>query len=591
MKPEGDVVRLGILGTGRIAERFVLTGALLPQNYRDAYALTAVYNPRRESSERFAAAHGIDTFFDQLPAFLSAVDAVYIATPHETHAAYAREALLAGKHVLCEKPMALKKSEAEELFSLAEERGLVLMEAVKTAYLPGFLELMDCALSGTIGEIVDVEAAFTRLTTTQLREMNDLSFGGSFTELGSYGLLPVLFLLGCDRQDAIFFTRDLANGLDAYAKAILDFGERTATVKTGLGVKSEGQLLVSGTKGYILAESPWWLTKKFVVRYEDPGRVEEHTADFEGSGMQYELAVFLDAVKDAAPAGCPEPLYKMISIVSASVMEQFLASQEEKRKTARQALAERKPAVRLWAHRGCSMAYPENTLPAFRAAAELGKGLTGIELDIQRTADGELVVIHDETVDRVTTGHGAVREMTLAQLKGLAIKGAETDIPSFSEVLALLKPYCEENGLKINVELKTSVVRYEGIEEQAYAMVRSFGLEKYIVWSSFLADSIRIIKEIDPAAETGMLARELERCVRDGDAVGCDAYHPWIGGLGWSTPERAALWREQGRAIRAYNSDEPLFGSGRVLKATDLRESAVLGVTDLFTNVPERYLQ
>ena len=255
------------------------------------------------------------------------------------------------------------------------------------------------------------------------------------------------------------------------------------------------------------------------------------------------------------------------------------------------------------------MAYPENTLPAFRAAAELGKGLTGIELDIQRTADGELVVIHDETVDRVTTVHGAVREMTLAQLKGLAIKGAETvevvvsagsddpkvdeipRIPSFSEVLALLKPYCKENGLKINVELKTSIVRYEGIEEQAYAMVRSFGLEKYIVWSSFLADSIRIIKEIDPAAETGMLARELERCVRDGDAVGCDAYHPWIGGLGWSTPERAALWREQGRAIRAYNSDEPLFGSGRVLKATDLRESAALGVTDLFTNVPERYLQ
>ncbi len=611
-------VKIGVIGTGRIAERFVKTSG---QNTADI----SVYNPRMESAARFAGNNGIGAYTNSPEKLYASVDAVYIASPHETHAEYARAALKAGRHVLCEKPLALCREDAEALFALADAQGLILMEAVKTAYCPGFLALLDTVLSGKIGEIVDVEAAFTRLTPTNVRELTDLRCGGSFTELASYGLLPVLLLLGTNWEDVVFFTRDQANGLDAYAKAILDYGDRTGTVKTGLGVKSEGQLLISGTKGYVLAESPWWLTKHFVVRYEDPNRIERYDYPFEGTGMQYEFTAFREAIADLG-AGDPgsqtllsgvTDIYRPVSIASADLIGKFLASQEERRQTVRDALTGQRERVRIWAHRGCSMAYPENTLASFRAAAELGPGLTGIELDVQRTADGQLVVIHDETVDRVSTGHGAVREMTLAELQGLKLKQenasgtqepvlteeSETSgqnqeslpadyrrIPTMAEVLYLLAPYCRKNGLRINIELKTGKVRYEGIERQVYDLVKSYELLDHIVWSSFLADSIRIIKEIDPKAETGMLAGQLEICVADGDAVNCDAYHPWVGGLGYATPERLALWRQEGRVIRAYNGDEPLYGSGKILKNMDLRDYASLGVTDVFTNVPERYI-
>ena len=131
--------------------------------------------------------------------------------------------------------------------------------------------------------------------------------------------------------------------------------------------------------------------------------------------------------------------------------------------------------MKIWAHRGCSYRYPENTLSSFREACRYE--IEGIELDIQLSKDGEIVVIHDERVDRTTNGSGRVEDLTLWELKKLKIQPNEQSsrvyetIPTMKEVLALLAPVCRRDGLLINIELKNSVVRYEGMEQKILEML------------------------------------------------------------------------------------------------------------------------
>ena len=403
-------MRFAIIGTGRIAERFIYEA-------RAAFCgvdVLAVCNPNLESAKQFIEKWDIPFYTDKVEELPELVEAVYIATPHQTHYAYAKQMLEAGMHVLCEKPMVLKQEEAVELYELALEKNCILMEAVKTAYCPGFLKMMEVVSSGKIGQICDVEACFTKLTPTNLRERTDIKYGGSFTELASYSLLPIVKFLGMNYSQAVFLPILAANGIDSYTKVMFDYGTAAATAKTGLGVKSEGQLLISGTKGYILAESPWWLTRKFEVRYEDPDKRELYECEYEEAGLRYEIRAFVEKIEmgeSCAFAGLtPEE-----SIWMAGVIESFFSSREVKEPT-----EEEKKKTGIWAHRGCSMAYPENTLEAFRAAAKI-KGIKGIELDVQLTKDNELVVIHDETVDRTTNGTGKVCDYTLQELKELEI--------------------------------------------------------------------------------------------------------------------------------------------------------------------------
>ncbi len=121
-------------------------------------------------------------------------------------------------------------------------------------------------------------------------------------------------------------------------------------------------------------------------------------------------------------------------------------------------------------------------------------------------------------------------------------------------------------------------------------MIKEYDLMDHVVFSSFLQDSIRIVKEEEKNTETGMLSSSIEECVRLGEEVQADAYHPWVGGLGSLTEGEEAKIRNVKIPIRVWNAEEPLYGSGKELKDFDLREYAAWGVTDIFTNVPERYL-
>lgn len=580
---DASPLRLGIIGTGRIAGRFAESA-----NAVEYVTLHSVYNPNRESAKAFAQAYAVPLYTDNWEEWISQIDAAYVASPHATHAAYCKALLQAGKHVLCEKPMCLHGEEAEALYELARQKKCVLREAVKTAYCPGFLAMIEMARSGKIGEIRDVEACFSKLTPTNLREMTDTVCGGSVTELGSYVLLPIWKLLGTQFTDMTYQSVYAENGVDTYTKLCFSFQNGMALAKTGLGVKSEGQLVIAGTKGYILCESPWWMTKKFEVRYEDASRREEYEYPYEGSGLQYELTAFVGEIREekASPAEGEEPVAGVLpkeSIASAKVMEEYLAKNKSRRTGPNQ---EKEKEVQIWAHRGCSMQYPENTLRAFRAAAELPH-VTGIELDVQLTRDGQVIVFHDENTKRVMHGEKDIAQYTLEEIKSLKTRGAEEEdglIPTLAQVLELLSPYCREKGLLINIELKTGVMPYPGIEEKTLRLVKQYGLERYVIYSSFRAETIKHIKELEPQAQTGMLAGTLSECIKWAQYAHADALHPWIGGMDCPVPDE---WKQA--PVRAWNMEEPFYRDGRILKERNLRKYQMFGVTDVFTNVPEIY--
>lgn len=312
-----NIIRLGIIGTGRIAARMV------PEvKYVSGINIDAVYNPHIESAKRFAEQFEMNKYMDDIEEFYAEVDAVYIAAPHQTHYEYAKSAILHHKHVLCEKPMVLKRGQAEELFRMAEENKVVLMEAIKTAYCPGFNQLLSIVRSGAIGSVRDVEACFTKLESPLSRELTDITYGGSFTELGSYTMLPVLKILGKNYQELVFKSQKASNGLDMYTKLYFTYENALATAKCGLGVKSEGQLIISGTRGYIIVEAPWWKTTSFEVRYEDSSQNEKYFSKFLNEGLRYEIGDFVSSIN-----GFEEKHFKLTkgeSITLAGIMEKFM---------------------------------------------------------------------------------------------------------------------------------------------------------------------------------------------------------------------------------------------------------------------------
>lgn len=316
-KEKFPIVNIGVIGTGRIAPRF-----LAEAKYVSGINVRSVYNPNATAAECFAGQYKLEAYSGEYSDFLESIDAVYIASPHQTHYTYAKHAIESGKHVLCEKPLTFTVSAAEELYALAEDKNVILMEGIKTAYAPGFAEMISIAKSGRIGDVVDVEACFSRITNPEMREMTDREYGGAFLEFGSYTLLPIFKLLGCNYEDVTFNCINAENGVDLYSKISFQYKNGLAMSKTGIGVKSEGQLIIAGTQGYILAKSPWWLTKSFEVRYEDPNKIESYTPKFLGDGLRYEISEFTSRIHGHAKQGfC---LTKEESIAMAGVVEKFL---------------------------------------------------------------------------------------------------------------------------------------------------------------------------------------------------------------------------------------------------------------------------
>jgi len=282
---------LGIVGAGRIARRFPPEAAMV-----SGIKVAGVYDVDAEQSEALARKHALPAVFPSFEELVESVDAVYIATPHLAHFDQSRYALQHGRHVLCETPMVLDDSQARELFSLAEKKNLVLMEANKTAHCPAFNHLVTIIKSGLIGDVVDIEASESKVWgDPSLRELDPAQAGGSFYELGSYTLLPIVRLLGTEAESIQFFSK-MENNIDIFTKGILHFPKATGSFKVGLGVKTEGNLVISGTKGYAYVPAPWWKTDFFELRYENQNDNKKFFYSWDGEGLRYEIQEFVSCI-------------------------------------------------------------------------------------------------------------------------------------------------------------------------------------------------------------------------------------------------------------------------------------------------------
>lgn len=319
------ILKLGVFGHGRIASRFVVES-----KYVSGVNVEGVLGINEDSLKRFASENELKFYETDVDKFLEKVDAVYIASPHLSHYGYIKQSLLAGKHVLCEKPMVLKKAEAIELFALAKELNLVLLEAIKTAFAPGFIRLVSLAKSGLIGEIKNVDATFTKLVSGDIRELKSNTAGGSVTELATYPLLAIVKLLGLNFVDINSYSYfDEKSGIDMFTKMNIEYKGAIATAKVGLGVKSEGDLIISGTKGYIYVPAPWWKTEFFEVRYEDSSNNNKNYHKFEGEGLRYELSDFVSMIRQNETETYKLSSKESIKIIE--IIEKFLNEENVKK--------------------------------------------------------------------------------------------------------------------------------------------------------------------------------------------------------------------------------------------------------------------
>ena len=228
-------------------------------------------------------------------------DALYVISAPEKHYAQIKEALQKGKHVLCESPVTMETEQWEELRQMAKDRKLVLMDSIKTAYSVAYYRLLLLAKGGVIGDIISVDATCTSLVDFDPTQDSQKSLyeWNSICAWGPTALLPIFQLLGTgftSKQIATHFL-DEHQKYDAFTKISLVYPHAVASLKVGQGVKSEGSLVISGTKGYIYVPAPWWKTDYFEVRYENPQNNKRYFYQLDGEGLRYELLSFLKAIR------------------------------------------------------------------------------------------------------------------------------------------------------------------------------------------------------------------------------------------------------------------------------------------------------
>ena len=288
-----STLRIGIAGCGRIAERFISECEKV-----EAVKVVSLYDINRSAAQSYAELVDGAAVADSYEALVQAVDAVYIATPHVCHYEQAKCALEQGRHVLCETPLVLRGDHSRELYALAQQKGLVLLEANKTAYCPAFNHLISLVKSGLIGDVVGIDASESKLwEEEQLKRELDFDLGGgSLYEMGSYPLLPIIRLLGTDIRNVNIYSRVNDNNVDIYTRGVVQYASAVASFQLGLGVKTEGNLVISGTKGYAYVPAPWWKTDYFELRYEDQNLNKKYFYAWDGAGLRYEIQEFASCI-------------------------------------------------------------------------------------------------------------------------------------------------------------------------------------------------------------------------------------------------------------------------------------------------------
>lgn len=297
-------IKVGVVGDSLFINKFIRESG-----YVNGMLISGVYTSKPEMVENKEI-----EILDSYGKLLNSSDAVYLRSEPSKHYGQIKEALNKGKHVLCESPLTLSSRETNELLDLAKEKKLVLMEAIKTAYATAFSRLLLLVKSGHIGDVVSIDA-----TCTSLNDDNRTDWNG-FYEWGPTALLPVFELLGSNYKSHNIICR-FVEDKDTFTKIDFVYDKAVASIKVGDGIKSEGELVISGTKGYIYVPAPWWKTDYFEIRYENQNDNKRYFYQLDGEGIRNEQLTFLRMINTGAEVN-------NISLVTtkclSSIMEEFV---------------------------------------------------------------------------------------------------------------------------------------------------------------------------------------------------------------------------------------------------------------------------
>ena len=285
---EKPALKIGILGLDYIAERFICeTKSVSGAN------VTAVYDPEPLKMNKFCRGKGLERKESQ-EELLRDCDAVFINTPVDQHYGQILAAIECKRHVICNTPIFLTTEEANICYQKADEAGVVLFEGIKTLYFPAFEHMLLLVKSGLIGAVKDIDVSCSQIPEN-MDQVEKNKYLGSLYDWCTDVMLPIIKiyetqcmdcrLMDFRKEEFSFFTRGL-----------LQYPNATASIKVGKGIKVEGELIITGTKGYLYVPAPWWRTEYFEIRYEDLRDVKKYFYNYEGEGLRYMIYAFLHAI-------------------------------------------------------------------------------------------------------------------------------------------------------------------------------------------------------------------------------------------------------------------------------------------------------
>ena len=287
-----ELIKLGIVGLGRDTDAFIEEAKHVP-----SLSINRIYSSDLPALKAYTKnSPSIHFGHDVYDEFLdTSIVAVYIDTALKEHYPLIKKALLANKHVLCESPLALHKSELVELLAIAKKQKVLLLSALKTAFLPAFNQLLSELDKGIIGDIKEVRA--TRTSLYKEKDYPDTFMAqGATNILASYPSLLINKVLGKSKK--ITFFDQGTQGYDVSNIIISKHKEGAIGISNvATGIKSEGNAVISGTKGYVYIPAPWWLTKQFHVRFEDENKSQTYNYEFNGCGLRYMIAEFSSLIQ------------------------------------------------------------------------------------------------------------------------------------------------------------------------------------------------------------------------------------------------------------------------------------------------------
>ena len=304
LRREGvDPVRLSIISDPGMASRFEA----------EAAAVNGIDVISKHTYDDVAGHAGC------LKGYLDDVDAVIICGQYAKKSEMIMEAIEYGKHVLYVPPAFSTLREAQKALEKASGKRLILQEGIKTLHFPAFKHLLLLVESGEIGRVRDVDLSCSQNPRGFNPEEADWQDGAMFDWAG-LAMMPAACMLGAEPTDVSFNSVVNEGGCPVFTRCQLEYPGATAAITVGKGVKTENDMVITGSKGYVYVPSPWWLTDYFEIRHEDLTKTRKYFWGYEGEGLRYEILEFVRRIRndDGVSRICGEHIW------SSTMMERFL---------------------------------------------------------------------------------------------------------------------------------------------------------------------------------------------------------------------------------------------------------------------------